>query len=318
MIKTLFILACLASNLPVLSEDSHGEPASQTREEYKVLLVGDSWSYYLWIDSTMRELFADKGRPEVLEKGDETAISGSTAAEWTQPEMLQKITDELMIHPTIDVVQLSMGGNDFLAGAPDGWYTTMSFEEETFLYETILNYIDHVVQHIVSIDPEIKILLSGYDYPNFVDSLSGLAGFFCTPYWDGMVQPTPYEINIAMIAYEDMIRDYAETIPQLTYVRQLGSMQYLYGFPDSGIQPGELVPPGDINLPSPMESMRLGIDCFHLSSDGYDYYALNLWDEFYTYYFCVYQSEFLQFVTEWDQAKNISDLVLAVNRLCDE
>jgi len=307
------IICCIS----IYGKTSKPSPAVKF-QEFRVLLVGDSWSYFMWLDKTMRELFAAKGHPYALEKGDVTAISGSKASEWIEPSMLQKISDELIANPKIDVVQLSMGGNDFLAGAPNGWYTTMSFEEEVELYEQILSYLDTVVQHIRSVDPTIQILIGGYDYPNFQESLSLPLSFFCTPYWDDMVQPTPFELNTAMTAFEDMLMAYAETIPELTYVRHLGSMQFLYGYPSLGIEPGELLPPGDLEIPSPMSSMRLGIDCFHLNSDGYDFHALNLWDSFYSTYFCLYIVEFNQSLPSWRDTLDILDLSLQVSRLCPE
>jgi hypothetical protein len=95
-------------------------------QEFRVLLVGDSWAELMWFNQSLRTVFAEEGHPEILEKGDVTALGGTTAAEWTTPSFLQLITDELDANPTLEVVQLTLGGNDFLAGQPGGgWYQGM-------------------------------------------------------------------------------------------------------------------------------------------------------------------------------------------------
>ena len=84
----------------------------------------------MWGNRTLRDVFADNGRADVVEEGATTAISGSTAAEWSQPGFLQLITDALDTTHTIDTVQLTIGGNDFLAGqSGGGWHTGISQQD---------------------------------------------------------------------------------------------------------------------------------------------------------------------------------------------
>jgi len=313
--RPLFLLMILlASTFSRSTEPSQYH--SREPDEVRVLMVGDSWSDYMWFDLTMRRLFALKGFPHILEEGGQTAISGSKAAEWTQPSMLQLITDELITFPTIDVVQLSIGGNDFLEGQPDGWYLGMTPEEESALFDRILLDIDTVVQHIFQVDPDMNIVIGGYDYPNFEDSRTGLGGLFCTPYWQDLGQPLPFDINTAMTTFEDMWSDYADTLPRLTYIRSLGTMQFVYGYEPLSIPPGALTPPGDLSLPSDMQAMRLGMDCFHLSTAGYDAFALNFWNGFYGSFFCSPFSSFLESLPTWNQENSVLELCRDINHLC--
>ena len=61
-------------------------------------------------------------------------------------------------------------------------------------------------------------------------------------------------------------------------------MQSFFGFPDDGILPGDILPPGDLNKPSPVEAMRdffVTRDCFHLSPLGYEFLVQNSFDGYF-------------------------------------
>lgn len=248
----------------------------------RVLMVGDSWAEFMWIGQSLRETFAANGRPDILEEGSTTALSGTTAGEWTGSAMLQLIDDALAANPTIDTVQLTMGGNDFLAGQPGGgWWTGMSAEDEALLRDAIATDVAIVTSHILAIDPELEIVVSLYDYTNFDESLTGALGFSCSPRWDDLGQPTALEINTAAAALRDEIASFIGGQSRITMVDHTGLMQFVFGFPGEGIPPGQLLPPGDANRHSPIEAMWLGADCIHLGVDGYLAVAQNLWDNYY-------------------------------------
>lgn len=65
-------------------------------------------------------MFAADGRSDLHAKGDTTALSGTTASQWATAGYLQLIADELDANPSIEVEQLVIGGNDFLAGMSGG------------------------------------------------------------------------------------------------------------------------------------------------------------------------------------------------------
>ncbi len=248
----------------------------------RVLLVGDSWSDFMWIARSMRDTFEDNGRPDIVEDGTSTTLSGSTADEWTSPSMLQLITDALDATPSIDIVQLTLGGNDFLAGEQDGgWFTTITPVALEALHTTISDDVATVVDHVLAYDPGMHVVLSLYDYANFPDSSSILG---CGSRWERLGEPTPRQINDASIAFQDVINQLVAARPRVSIVDHAGSMQELFGFPSEGIQPGDLQPPGDLDRPSPIEAMFLGLDCIHLSATGYRQIGQNLWDGFYALY----------------------------------
>lgn len=248
----------------------------------RVLLVGDSWSEFMWLDGSLREVFAANGRPDIVEEGSVTAISGSTAAEWSDPAMLQMISDELTLNPTIDTVQLTLGGNDFLAGqSGGGWWTGISAVDEDALFDQIVADATTVIDFTLALDPDLEIIVSLYDYPNFVDSLGGILGFLCNPRFDDLGQPTPLQINTAGGQLQDRMDTLIASRERVFGATHSGLMQFVYGFPDDGIPPGQLQPPGDLTRPSPIEAMRIGADCFHVSGDGNEVLVQNLWDQYY-------------------------------------
>ncbi len=292
--------------------------ASSTGEaRIRVLVVGDSWAEFMWDDRALRDIFAANGRSDVLEKGDVTAISGTTAADWATPTNLQMITDELNANPFVEVVQLTMGGNDFLAGeSGGGWHTGMTGAEQDALFQLIAEDIQTVIDHIHFINPSMKILLSFYDYPNFQESLTGIMSFFCEPMWQDMGSPNVLELNEVMISFLDLADGIAAGQPDVYTVRHQGLMQFHFGYLSQGILPGDLPLPGNPLLPSPPEAMRFfNQDCIHLSAQGHRIVAQNMWDSFYKDAFCTTVAEYLQALASWP-VTTILDLTEALNRRC--
>lgn len=248
--------------------------------EPRVLLVGDSWAAQQWGDGSHRLVFDANGATSAGVVGATTTESGSTAAQWAQPARLATIQQVLDAAPGIDTVQVTIGGNDFL----DAWSTQMTPAQVEALKEQIRLDLETVVGFILAYRPDMMVVISLYDYPNFVDTLGGIVGpLFCRPLHDSLGQPTPRQINEALIEFETAYAELAAH-PRVRYVRHAGLMQYTYGFPGAGIPPGSLAPPGDLDRPSPLESMRnllIGRDCFHLRPAGYDVLVQNLYDNFY-------------------------------------
>lgn len=247
----------------------------------KVLLVGDSWAAQQWEDGVHALVFAANDAERFGVVGATTTESGSTAAEWAAPSGLELIGQALDANPTIDTVQLTIGGNDFL----DAWSVTMSPPDAAALRGQIREDLDTVIHHIIDTRPQVEVVISLYDYPNFRDTLNSLAGIaVCRPLHESMGSPTPVQINDAMADFESDLASLTAH-PRVRHVSHAGQMQFTYGFPSSGIPPGQLLPPGDATLPSPVTSMRdhgfLGRDCFHLTPSGYDVLVQNLYEDYY-------------------------------------
>lgn len=247
----------------------------------KLLLVGDSWAAQQWSDQSHALVFAEHGADQHGVIGATTTDSGSTAAQWASPERLAIITQALTDNPGIDTVQLTIGGNDFL----DTWSVTMSPEAAAVLREQIRTDLGTVTAHVLAHRPDIEVIISLYDYPNFRDTLNSVVGFaVCRPLHQRMGQPTPLVLNQAMIAFEAELAELAAH-PRVHHVGHGGQMQFTFGLPGDGIPPGQLLPPGDSALPSPVAAMRdyggVGRDCFHLNADGYDVLVQNLYENYF-------------------------------------
>ena len=254
----------------------------------KVLIVGDSWAEQQWEDGIHDVVFADSGYPEFTSFGDVVAISGSTASDWVVPSELQKITDALNANPTIDTVQLTLGGNDFL----DQWNVNLTPMAVTAIQNQIMVDLQIVVDHILTHDIGIEIILSFYDYPNFVDTTGGFFGGICDGLHEDMGNPTPLELNQIAVSFESAFAAAAVSNPKVFNVSHFGLMQNYFGFADASpvILPGDIPLPGDLSLPSPVESMRLNtflevVDCFHLGAEGYDVLVQNTFDQYFQYRF---------------------------------
>lgn len=245
----------------------------------RVLLVGDSWAEQQWQDGVHALVFAANGAGQYGVVGDTTTESGSTAAEWATPAWLQRIGQALDENPGIDTVQLTIGGNDFL----DAWSVDLPPAAQAALREQIRTDLGTVVDYVLAARPDMEVVISLYDYPNFRDTLDSLAGFFvCRPLHESLGAPTPLQLNQAMAGFEAELATLAAH-PRVHHVGHAGQMQFTFGI--DGFAPGELLPPADPSRPSPVSVMRdhglAGRDCFHLTPDGYDVLVQNLYENFF-------------------------------------
>ena len=269
MRRTIVLLLALGFAAPVLGG---GERA--------VLLLGDSWARQTFDDAALVEVLAGHGHASVTVLGDATTENGTTAAEWATAPRLDLVAAELAAHPEVEIVVIFLGGNDFLEGmSGGGWYVGIPPEDEDALFDAIEADLATLIDAILATDSGLEIVLSSYDYPNFVETLVTPGAFVCDPLWDDLGQPTPAEINAATGLIDARQAALAATRPRLHAVRHWGLMQYLFGYPSLEVEPGELPPPGNPALPSPPEAMRtFGWDCFHLRKAGYLGLSERLWD----------------------------------------
>ncbi len=222
----------------------------------RILVVGDSWTPAML--SRIQIVLDDLGLSGYTVEGDLTTRGGSTAAQWATPTWLGYITTELTANPTIDIVHLSMGGNDYLGALPD------TPEELAALVESVFDDIDTVVAHILSIRPNARVALCSYDY----------------------VADEGHNDALGLFAQTAVAR--TATNPNYFYINNLGLMHYAYGYPGE-FGPGETPFPGgypdydplmggDPSLPGPPEALA---DSIHLTWDGYLVLAERCVNEFY-------------------------------------
>ncbi len=242
----------------------------------RFLVVGDSWAAEQWEDGSHQRVFNSNDLAAIGVSGELTTTSGSTAAQWVMPVNLDRIGTALAQYPHIDTVQLTIGGNDFL----DQWNTSFSEAEFDELIGWITQDIEIVSTYILNQRPEIEIVVSLYDYPNFEDTRGGLIWFFaCGPLWNDLGEPTPLQVSSAAVDVIDAVEALASANQRISHVRHLGQAQNEYGIP--GFPPGTVIAPGDVSLPSPPAAMRTrffggGLDCFHFNAATYDVLVENL------------------------------------------
>ena len=215
----------------------------------RILLVGDSWVAQAWSAGAFQTALQNKGLGQFEEVG------GSTAAQWATPPYLQLVTDALNANPSIDIVHLSMGGNDFL-GAPPG-------ADPNPLAQQILTDTQTVADHIFGMRPNARITISTYDY-------------------------TPQNLNAAQQWLAGLSAGQAALTPGFFTLNQLGVLHHVFGA--SGLfAPGEKPLPGnfpgyaplaggDVTVPGQTAVFR---DQIHPTDAGYVALAEHAIDEYY-------------------------------------
>jgi hypothetical protein len=133
----------------------------------------------------------------------------------------------------------------------------------------------------------VAVVLCGYDYLNFVEATAAAAVPWCATdaVREKLGNPSPRQLNEALAKLEELKAALAESNPRVFHVNNLGQMQHHFGYPSKGIAPFELEPPGNPDWPSPPEALNNGLDCMHLSEEGYLVLARNCCKEFYEDHF---------------------------------
>ena len=248
----------------------------------KVLLVGDSWAFFMNTESTINSVFKSWGFSNYKFISNATlAVNGAQTDDFMKPGAQAEILNQLTNNPSIEVVHLSIGGNDFLGD----WKVSMTQAETDTLREQVFQRLDSIMRFIKTCKPGIRILWSGYVYTNFQEVIDGASGtgtanlFYGT--WEGMEFPTALQLNTLQNTQSAEMTVYANNDPQVEYVEANGLMQYIHGqttplevAPGGTYAPYSVpMPLGDPNYPSPQTTMRdysfFGKDCFHLSTQGY-------------------------------------------------
>lgn len=247
----------------------------------KVLLVGDSWAFFMNTESTINSVFKTWGFSNYKFISNATlAVNGAQTDDVMKASVQNEIQNQLNANPSIEVVHLSIGGNDFLGD----WKVSMTQGQTDTLRDAVFERLDSIVRFIKSCKPGIHVLWSGYVYTNFEEVLTGASGigqanqFYNT--WSGMEFPTALQLNTLQNNQSAQMSAYAANDPQVEYIEANGLMQYLHGqLTPLEVAPGGTYAPlsvpmplGDPSYPSPQTTMRDYLffkDCFHLSTQGY-------------------------------------------------
>ncbi|HOS03657.1 MAG TPA: SGNH/GDSL hydrolase family protein, partial [Candidatus Hydrogenedentes bacterium] len=265
----------------------------------RVLLLGDSWAGAMWTRNTFARLFADPAFSASIPagstaKGDVTTVNGGTAYDWQDPARLALLGQELASNPTIDIVHVSLGGNDFLST----YKTSDTPEQRSAKFDSIIANLRTVIEYAVAQRPNIRVAVCDYDYLNFVESVAKPYDPIITQMYNDLGQPTPAQINGALVELGQRKLALCNSIPRCYYIHNFGLMHYVYGYPGffaAGAKPYPGQPPaytpfpgGDVNYPNPPVAMNVVtksgtnyVDPIHLSETGYFYLGWNCMTSFY-------------------------------------
>lgn len=275
------------------------QSAAQCSEnvENKVLLVGDSWAFFMGVDQTFNTILERWGHSNALYYTNGTlSENGAETIDFLQADKQNEIAAQLDAQPEIEVVHLSLGGNDVLGE----WNVNFTEAETDSLIDLVYNRLIDIVDFIKDARPGIRIVWSGYAYPNFGQVLED-AGILQTihPFydtWESMGFPTFIQLNALLNEVSSIVEAYAALDPQIDFVNATGLMQYTFGQATAlSVPPGGSYPPfqaplpmGYADYPSPKASMRnygVFLDCFHLSALGYrdfiDYQTRKFYHKFF-------------------------------------
>ena len=237
-------------------------PVSTPLHSNEILVFGDSWAAP--IGQKLQEILTESGNAAVTVR---TTPFWQEACTMSTPTGLGFISDWLDSYPQANIVHLSLGANDiFLQWNPEMADT----QQETTIINSIVECIETVADHVLSILPEAQVVWSSYDFfrPNSFGS--------------------PAEINRIHIKLADVAKQVAEDLqPKFVYIDMLGTFQVFYGF--DGIQytpfdPPFPIPPGDPSLPDPAYPSPLDPfpnDSNHPSPEGYRVLARTQYDLYY-------------------------------------
>lgn len=271
----------------------------------KVLIAGDSWAQYMSDDGTHNKIFdkfghADKdligpslgANPGPGYTGTEYAISGSEARHWADRvnyPWITNVINALDANPSIESVILSIGGNDILAGKSDGgWYKNMDLDvpgSEAALLASIRTNTFVIIDAILEAHPNVEIILSSYDYPNFN---TGFACFlYACPKRNDLSRNattdliTDAELNQMMITVENERISWLALEPRLKFANAIGLSHYYFGdgVSAAGTLPlPEQMPPFSVNSyggnklrPAIRSNFRNFADPIHLNAAAYEY-----------------------------------------------
>lgn len=268
----------------VFNEDQ--AKANKTR---KLMVIGDSWAQFLTSNHTFDHLLNDYGYTDYY--AGSTALIGSKAYQWAKPANLAVLAKLLLERKETTVVVLTIGGNDLI----ESWNADLTPEAADREFTKIAGHVETIVRALTLVRPDLRVVILGYDYPNLVESLESKLTNANKGYFKRLRQPTPTQVNAAIVAMGKKFQEVASRVDRVEYVNNFGLTQYVYGYPKHNLSPNSVPFPGNhqqnyepfaggrTDLPGPPEAMfQLPnfTDSIHLSGESYYYIGQNAMDRY--------------------------------------
>lgn len=249
-----------------------------------VLVVGDSWAMFTCVHKSLDQALSKAGLKNAKTNATclATTDTGARAESWRQSRHHQNALLALK-DPTVKVLYLSLGGNDVI----NYWKKSLTDSQSEQVITRTRQYVADIVSIYHAERPDIKILVTGYDFPRFTADHPILA---YRRMYEDMGLPSPLELNSALVKLSESFYALNE-INQTRYIHHLGLMHYHFGNKEMGLLPKSTRAPQDISKPGSISNTWGGdlrfqsdvpamqvytdgdyigvVDAFHLSKQGY-------------------------------------------------
>ncbi|MFA6239717.1 MAG: SGNH/GDSL hydrolase family protein [Candidatus Hydrogenedentales bacterium] len=240
----------------------------------RILIVGDSWAMSVSAENhdgfpskdVFDQVLADSGFPDVETQGKVTAWGGRKASDWVKPKNLSLITQELEAYPSIDIVHLIIGGNDYLTAIQDPTFISKTPEQRSEIWNGIAANIQKIVDTCLAVRSSIRVVIADYDY---LDT-NAAQTFWHFDFHGASVK----QINSWFVELGDKKKEIAAKSERCEYLENWGVLQYWFGSPAKAVS----LPGGDINSPMPT---GISPDGIHPNDDAHKKLLQNAVDKYY-------------------------------------
>lgn len=186
--------------------------------ETRVLLVGDSWAAGMLGFRAFEQALEESGA-RVSVAGADTAIGGSRADQWAANHDGKLDTLAKALELPVDVVVISLGGNDLLRAALAGRIASPEQREE--LTKQVARDLGVLLDAIREAAPDATAVLIGYDFldPERMQETYGME----------FPESSVEHLDAALEALEDARDALTMERDRVQFVRNLGLMRATYG-----------------------------------------------------------------------------------------
>ncbi|MCX8065280.1 MAG: hypothetical protein N3G21_08940 [Candidatus Hydrogenedentes bacterium] len=263
LIRVVFVLMILiGGGVRFNAHGSHKSLDDLPNPVPRIAIVGDSWGMFLWWFRSFQRALKDLGYEEYCEVANESVVGGGKTFQFVNVEQFpaaqqirNAIRKMLLDCPTIDIVVISLGGNDALYGTeyvlPDDPLRSIRMQcpghpdnMNEILAEKIINQdMSNLIDFILEIRPDIRILLTSYDF----------GGETKRSECDLMTQ----QLGIMLVdIYKQRLADTKGD--RVHFISNYGLMQYVYGVYEYQVDSGNDPIPGTEQLVYPPGYVKPG------------------------------------------------------------
>jgi len=234
--------ACITLMLALLfagiAADLSAAPSSKLPDPIpRIAIVGDSWGMFTWWFRSIKTALQEAGFDHYVEMANESVMGGSKTFQFVNEEQYPPAADiraaimtMLTDNPTIDVVVISLGGNDGMRGTeyvlPEDPMKVVDLEcpgapdehNQLLLEKTINQDMNNVIDYILAIRPDIRIVLPSYDFGGKYENGQAAQGCDLAMQQEGMMALDLYKQRLA-----------ATKKGRVFFCNNYGLMQYTFG-----------------------------------------------------------------------------------------